>query len=109
MTRRFIGGFTAEDPPPCVGRWEERRRKDIPPAKYGNGIPEFGSINYDPWGIPEKYMGDYETIATEQGPINLPLGTTSGYDQTFLPSPQLLQTLPFIDSRRPLISDRFYR
>ena len=41
----FYGSFVPRNEPRCLGLLEEKRRKDVKPAQFGNGIPAIGSFS----------------------------------------------------------------
>lgn len=104
----FFGRFTPRDAPRCIGYAEEKRRKDVRPGQYGTGTPSISSHQRDPWGVPVKYQGAYDTVQTEQGPIKLTQDDTEGWDLTFLPSVSMLNVAPLMDTRMRGLSDRYY-
>lgn len=105
----FIGSFVPLDAPRCLGTdAEEKRRKDVRRANYASGIPAIESHQRDPWGVPVKYEGAYDTVETEQGAIKLTKDDTEGWDRTFIPSVAMLNVVPLQDSRMRSLSDRYY-
>ena len=108
LTPRFSGPYTPLLQPRCMAGWEERRRRDVAPAKYGSGIPSVRSVAFDPWGVPIAYEGEYTALMTEQGPINLSKIPSESFDTTFMPTSAMLQLAPYTDSRMLYLSDRYY-
>ena len=105
----FFGTFVPLDAPRCLGTGaEEKRRKDVKAANYASGVPAIESQQRDPWGVPVKYEGAYDTVQTEQGPIKLSRDDTEGWDTTFTPSVSMLTAAPMQDSRMRSLSDRYY-
>ena len=118
-----LGYYTVDDRvnPGCMlanpnalrDRWQDRtmtRRRDIGPPKFGKGgVPTcdmtVGSDNFE--GIAAMDSRPLELIHTEQGPIRLPFGQPP--DVSYMPSVLALNALPYTDSRRTGISDRYYR
>ena len=109
LVPRFVGGFTARDPPRCYIGQEERRRKDVTPSQYGTGTPSIEAIAFDPWGVPEKYKGGYIGIETPEGMINLTVDSSEAYDPTFMPTVSMLNAVPYFDTRMRALSDRYYK
>jgi hypothetical protein len=105
----FFGTFVPRDAPRCLGTdMEEKRRKDVPRARYATGEPAITSHQRDPWGVPLKYEGAYDTVQTEQGAIRLTRDDTEGWDVSFIPSVSLLNAVPMQDTRMRSLSDRYY-
>ena len=105
----FFGTFVPRDAPLCLGTGaEEKRRKDVKPARYASGEPAIVSHQRDPWGVPVKYEGAYDRVETEQGAIKLTRDDTEGWDTLFIPSVSMLTAAPMQDSRMHSLSDRYY-
>lgn len=107
-----IGRYTVDDRPGCYGDWQEGapRRRDIPPPSWKRGgVPTCDmTLGTDTLlTLATKEHRPFEVLQTEQGPIQLPYGPAA--DVGFMPSVVALQGVPFFDSRRTAISDRYYK
>ena len=106
-----VGTYTVCQKPMCLSNWElAPRRRDVGRPTWGKGgVPTQDTCvaqdNLDGLAGPE--MRALEVLATEQGYVKLPKGSTpsGGY----MPSALTLRDLPWTDSRRTAISDRYYR
>lgn len=75
-------------------------RGGVPTQNTCRGVDVAGVL-----AVPE--MRPLETLITEQGPINLPFGPDG--DATYTPTVAALNALPYSDSRRTAISNRYYK
>lgn len=105
-----VGHYVPRNAPMALSNGEEKRRPDVQKSQYGRGTPTLGSGRRDHMGLAEQHLGSYQTVATEQGVIKLPIGETdTGATATFIPSSALLSAAPYADSRYPTISDRYFK
>ena len=94
---------------------EERRRRDIPPAKYGNGCPENGTGIIDFRGVPlASSTSKVSYKQTEQGHIGFISESEDLVDQytdhrPFAPTIGEIHLLSWYDSRMTPLSNRYYR
>ena len=100
--------FTPMDKPRCLGK-EFKRRNDVTPGQFGKGVPTVRNPHSDPYGYAEPYSGGFVTLPTEQGPIRLPTDNPLSWDKHYLPTTTELELAPYLDSRMPLISDRYFK
>ena len=100
--------FVPLDKPKCLGK-EFKRRNDVTPGQYGSGIPTVRHPYSDPFGYAEPYTGNYITVETEQGPIKLPTDNPLSWDKMYKPTTTELELAPYLDSRMPNISDRYFK
>ena len=105
-----LGHYYVPHPPMCTSAGElAPRRTDAGKANWtGTGRPAqtHGPPNDNFAGLATEYKGPIEWIATEQGEVGLKFGAKFvGYS----PPVSQLKALPYMDTRRSAISDRYYR
>ena len=104
-----LGHYTVDLRPLCIDNLGIRRH-DVGKPSWGNsGFATMDTVRaFDTPGVLAKLdTRPIQTIATEQGPIRLGRGADA--DGSYTPSAATLNLLPYSDTRRTAISDRYYR
>ena len=114
------GEYTVDVRPLCSvqgtglrDKWQEAapRRRDVHPPKWGlnTSIPVISTMpgGDNTEGLAQLDARPLQDIATEQGIIKMPYGPVA--DVSYMPTSLQLKSLPYVDSRRTAISDRYYR
>lgn len=102
-----LGAYTVQDPPMCLSNGDRApRRRDLNRPEWGrSGVPTQDMISDNGIGVPDKRP--LQVCYTEQGPVRLPFGDFSF--KGFMPNSALLNALPYADTRRTAISNRYFR